>query len=95
MSAQDAGVEPEGVRSVWDNAGRSADRFTIVTDEDRGKGLWTYLGLSEAPVNGFSQWGECTEGPHLGRRVTWADLPEDVRVHAVGRLAEMWEDPEE
>jgi hypothetical protein len=80
--------QPSGIRSVWDNGGRSADRYTVVTDEDMGKGLWAMLGMSDAPEHGFSQWGECTEGSHLGRRVRWDDLPQDVREHAARRFAE-------
>lgn len=53
-----------------------------------GKGLWAMLGMSDAPEHGFSQWGECTEGSHLGRRVRWDDLPQDVREHAARRFAE-------
>ena len=78
--------KPGHVRSVWDNGGRTIDRYTVVIEQDMGKDLWAMLGLSEDPERGFSQFGECTEGTHLGKRIQWEDMPEKVRRHAAARM---------
>lgn len=61
------------------------DRYTAVFKARKGtRGLyWPYLGMSENPFNplGFGQHGELTEPPasHLGKRVDFDKLPEDVK----------------
>ena len=70
---------------VYDNGGRTFDRYTVVMLRD---GL--ALGLSHNPDSpqGFSQFCDCEAGPHLGTRITWAQLPDNVRAHAVQRLTD-------
>lgn len=78
---------------VYDNGGETADRYTIIPDDPN-----TYPGfflkrvmalnlsdLCDHPA-GVSQWGPVVEGPNLGRRIHFDDLPERVRAHAQRRL---------
>lgn len=74
------------VCKIWDNGGRSFDRYTVVFKAHRIEGLmcWTYLAASENPFHpqGFGQHGESLEpmgGKHLGKRVTFDALPVDVQ----------------
>lgn len=78
------------VLRCYDNGGRSYDRYTIIPPrqaheyrEDRA-GLFMAIGASERPFNphGFGQCVSATPGPHLGRRVRWDALPEDVQKFA-------------
>ncbi len=78
--------------AVYDNP-EFADRYTVVLDR---KG-WTLsapnlnpsIGLSGNPDNpqGFSNFSECLLGDHLGRKVEFEDLPENVREHVRKRLS--------
>jgi hypothetical protein len=75
---------------VYDNGGESFDRYTVVLDEpgtNRGDDFMA-LGLSDNPGHpqGFSQFTTAQDGPHLGKRIKFADLPDEVRKHAVVRL---------
>ena len=74
-----------------------ADRFTVVLAEDTrftrqraGEGVLLYqtLNLGETPDSpgGFSQMSEAVLGKHLGKRITWGQLPLNVRKHINRRL---------
>lgn len=76
------------VKAVYDNGGKTFDRFTVVYDSSRttlknhnGRRLWECVGSSMNPnsPHGFFQHSDCTLGKHLGKRITFADLPEEVR----------------
>lgn len=50
-----------------------------------------HLGMSAYPSDpqGVSMWGEdAMRGPHLGRKVRWLDLPENIRKHTVARMTQ-------
>jgi hypothetical protein len=81
---------------IVDNGGESADRYTFVTcDGD-------YIAMSGSPTHpcGVSQSGECSDlqwisdGVEDGSLVDLAigDLPENVALHALGRINEGWRD---
>lgn len=82
------------IKSVYDNGGRSADRFTIVFDvASRKLGptmLWECVGSSMNPTHpqGFYQHSDCVLGNHLGKRIAFADLPEEVRLCVERELQE-------
>ena len=83
--------KPEHVREIFDNGGETADRYTVLTSWPEGRpGQYLALGLDDQPAHpqGFSQWGAAVIGPHLGRRIHWADLPEPVRRHVAARMEE-------
>lgn len=82
---------------IYDNGGKTADRYTIMppknaneyrteTNSDgRPAGqMFQCICASAYPFHpqGFGQWSEAMPGPHLGKRVRWQDLPEDVQRYA-------------
>lgn len=48
------------------------------------------LGVSKDPDGplGFSQWGEYVLGDHLGKKIDFTDLPENVQKHVLERMEE-------
>lgn len=72
--------------AVYDNGGETAGRYTIILDQFSGQ-YYACLGLSDNPTHpqGFSQFGTCIPGEHLGKKITMADLPDKVAIHALGR----------
>ena len=91
-------VEGVGRIRVYDNGGKTVDRYTVLFDDDpdprydderkpRPHGPREALVLSGAPTHpqGFSQMTDARPGPHLGRRVRLTDLPEAVREHIILR----------
>lgn len=64
---------------IYDNEGETFDRYTVVyLDEQDGTGKYTYVGMSRDPFHpqGFGQHGTCIDGPHLGKRIEFHDLPQ-------------------
>jgi len=83
-------VEGERVK-VYDSGG-CADRYTVALlhwDWDKMGPYYPCLGLSSAPDHpqGVSQFGHCLLGRHLGKRIAFADLPENVQAHIRARLS--------
>ena len=76
--------------SVYDNGGRTADRYTVVFDAQRETAPRTFLalGLSGRPDSpqGVSQFTTAVKGRHLGRRIGFACLPANVQAHVRTRL---------
>lgn len=72
------------IAKVYDNGGQTFDRYTIIFKEHSEA-----LGLSDNcdRPQGFSQFGVAIEGRHLGRQISSADLPENVRNHVHNRIA--------
>lgn len=79
------------VLRCYDNGGRSADRYTIIPPRWAGKdyrehapGTWLALAASPSPFNpqGVGMHCAAMPGNHLGKRVKWSELPEDVRTFA-------------
>jgi hypothetical protein len=99
------GGKPRYIR-VYDNGGPdreggSIDRYTVVfTGNYPGRGgLCRYVGMSGAPFHpqGFGQHGESetiidrpTYG-HLGKKITFADLPEDCQRLVISDYRYYWE----
>lgn len=74
---------------IYDNGGRTLDRYTIVPPRDAGPayrerapGLWSAIGASESPFHGIGQHTSAAPGSHLGRRIRWDALPDDVQAFA-------------
>ena len=92
---------PEYVVACYDNGGESCDRYTVMfgsplwtpdyarlnSESGLDPRLIPCLFMSEAPSHpqGVSIWSEARRGPHLGRKVRWLDLPENIRQHTVNR----------
>jgi hypothetical protein len=62
------------INRIWDNNGRSFDRYTVEFEEQGGE-FW-YLGIGDTGnvPNGFCMVVEATPGPHLGERITFNDM---------------------
>ena len=72
---------PSGVKAVYDNGGKTADRYTVVYTEYRmanGIRLYDCYALSGSPFHAFgiAQHSDCALGAHLGRRIPFEALPE-------------------
>lgn len=72
---------------IYDDGGKTWDRYTIIPPRwarecrERAPGTWTAIGASANPFHpqGYGQHVSATPGPHLGKRIAWADLPPDVQ----------------
>ena len=70
---------------IYDNGGETLDRYTIALKARRdplGRLYYPYLASSTSPFHSFGQHGESEHflrGGHLGTRVAFEDVPEEVR----------------
>ena len=71
------------IKSIYDNGGETIDRYTVFFHDFPGD----YLGLSEGGVS-VSMWGECEEGPHLGKKIKWDELSHETKTHIIARLCD-------
>src|SRR6185312_10755629 len=78
---------PKPVLACYDNGGRSIDRYTVrygepLCDESMGRNV-PYVAMNDAPFHpqGFGQHGEMPSYNRgvLGRKIRYADLPEDCQ----------------
>jgi hypothetical protein len=81
------------VIGVYDNGGKTLDRYTVVYDYVEqvkyGKKLYACLGMSERPFHplGFGQHSSAMRGRHLGKKINLTDLPEDCQKAVAQDLA--------
>jgi hypothetical protein len=75
--------EKMNIKSIYDNNSRTFDRYTVILSDGSA------LGLSVNPDSpmGFSQWSEAVEGSHLGQRISFKELPLQIRKHIERRLS--------
>lgn len=73
---------------IYDNGGDLFDRYTILPPEASRHyryqdGKVDAIASSEDPYHpqGFGQWTTAMPGKHLGKRISWEDLPEPVKRH--------------
>jgi hypothetical protein len=85
-----------GIKEVkadfYDNGGKTYDRITVVLTEtgfrSRDGKKYDYIGTSETG-SGFFQHGHwCIKGPHLGRKVKFTDLHQDLQKRLKNYFAE-------
>lgn len=67
------------VVAVYDNGGKSLDRYTIVTNEKLAKHpitkKYTYSAIASSEFGGgVFMWVECERGKHLGKKIQLSDL---------------------
>jgi len=85
---------------IYDNEGKTFDRYTVVDVRDAievterfggTKQYYQCLGLSSNPSDpqGYSMWGGCILGKHLGKRIEFAELPENIQQHIIQRFKEV------
>jgi hypothetical protein len=88
-------LKPQIIKSIWDNKGKSIDRYTVIFKEDEGA-----LGLSDNPnhPNGVAMFldvHDFVEGEHLGDNISWESLPKKVQSYVVDRISLFEEEGEE
>ena len=79
------------ILACYDNGGKTFDRYTIVFDETEkyhasGNVFNACLAIGNDP-RGFSQWSTCQMGRHLGKKLKFEELPENVQKHVIARIA--------
>lgn len=84
------------ILAIYDNGGRTIDRYSIVTNyqpvreqmaENGDKQpLVDMLCVDDDGGHTYSQWGYGIEGPHLGKKVSFESLNEATQEHIVYRL---------
>lgn len=85
---------PDGTYiTVYLSSANVADCWTAVLnseawEESVNPGMKAMIGMSDNPTNpqGFSQFGEGREGPHLGKKMPWLKVPENIRNHILSRI---------
>jgi hypothetical protein len=80
-SPKPAGVPEVYITAIYDNGGRSFDRYTVILNSHRvnrhGYRVWDCFAMSDNPRHpqGFGQHSEAQRGKHLGKRICFSDLP--------------------
>lgn len=65
--------------SIYDNGGKSFDRYTIIDNGSKlPSGLYEAIGSCETGVS-FYLHIECSKGSHLGKRVNLSELTNDLQ----------------
>lgn len=76
---------------LYDNGGKTADRYTAVyLDHVERGGMYGCRGMSSDPFHpqGVGMYGAAMPGRHLGRRISWEDLPAPCRRAVEADLSE-------
>lgn len=81
------------VLAIFDNGGRTIDRYTVVTNLTGAGIMFDMLGCDDNGGTAFSQWtvGQYdtengNKNRHLGKRVKFEDLNEITQRHIAERL---------
>jgi hypothetical protein len=74
------------VKAVYDNGGKSYDRYTVYYSHPkewgiREYGTYPYVAMNDTPYSplGFCQHGEGKLGRHNGKRIDFYELPTDCQ----------------
>lgn len=72
------------VIAVYDNGGKSLDRYTIVSNDRVAKHpftkKYTYSALSASETGGgVFMWVQCERGKHLGKKINLSELDNDLQ----------------
>lgn len=72
---------PDHVAAIYDNGGKTFDRYTVCYRERERNGDHVARAMSSNPFHpqGFGQMTSAMRGSHLGRLIKWGDLPEDCK----------------
>lgn len=73
---------------IYDNGGKTWDRYTVIIEGWHFGKSCEALGLSDNcdSPQGFSQFGDVYEGKHLGKVISFDNLPDNVQNHIIKRL---------
>jgi hypothetical protein len=75
------------ITAIYDNGGKTLDRYTVMTDELFTSLRHSFMALGmDHEGRGYSQWGEAQPGRHLGKRVKFEDLDEATQKHIAERV---------
>ena len=80
-----AGVPETYATAIYDNGGRTLDRYTVILNRYRtdinGARLWDSFSMCDNPRHpqGFGQHAEAQRGKHLGKRIKFEDLPKECK----------------
>ena len=86
------------ILAIYDNEGRTVDRYTIITNVTQlnaeGRDLMDSLSTSDTPDDvqfGISQWTTVDysypdDVTHLGKRIHFEQLPENIQRHVARRI---------
>ncbi len=69
------------IKSIWDNSGKTIDRYTIFFKDTENM----VLGTDGDGGSSFSQWGKGIEGAHLGERINFDKLEKNIQDHIIKR----------
>ena len=79
---------------LYDNGGKSFDRYTAVymKEPERSPNTYNARGMSENPYHpqGFGQCCSAMPGRHLGKRITFDELPPDCQRLVRGDMADSY-----
>jgi hypothetical protein len=71
------------VIAVYDNGGKTLDRYTIVVNQRRRERIgykWFYDCICSSENGlGVFMWGDCTRGKHLGAKIKLEDLSKELQ----------------
>lgn len=78
------------ILAIYDNGGKSLDRYTVVTNLTGAGIMYDMLGLSEGG-DGFSNWtvgqyNATGQNRHLGKKVEFTKLTEATQAHIAQRI---------
>lgn len=82
------------IKDCYDS-GSWVERYTIVFKESRPnpknphRRLYLCLGMNDTPEHpsyGISQFSECIIGNHLGKKIAFDDLPDNIQIHVNRRM---------
>ena len=77
------------IKAIYDNEGESFDRYTVITNKQDSDTNYTLcLALSHNPNSpqGMSLFCSCKEGKHLGKKIEFSELSEEIQKHILQRL---------
>jgi hypothetical protein len=80
---------------IYDNGGKTLDRYTILPPRwakqyNNGR-YWEALGCDSKPFHSVGMYIEAIPGAHLGKRIHWGALPEEVKRFCRGSYPELVE----
>ena len=70
------------VTAVYDNGGKSLDRYTIVVNSivSKNSNKYNYNAISASESGaGVFMWIECERGKHLGQKIEFASLSKELQ----------------
>ena len=75
------------ILAVYDKGDSSIDRYLVVLNEKNGDyHVGLLLSTNPDSPQGISSFSDVLLGEHLGKEISFEDLPEDVREHVLERV---------